>query len=93
MSGSTCRPSASRRGKPFKPDARTAALLSDAAHTAGAMARSLSFASRERDTYYYDDRKWQFVGDVPYDFVKGRHRPGRPSRLCLLHGVGATRRP
>ena len=23
-----------------------------------------------RDTYYYDDRKWQYVGDVPYNFLK-----------------------
>ena len=34
------------------------------------MARANSFASPDPDTYYYEDRKWQYVGDVPYDFVK-----------------------
>ena len=37
---------------------------------AAAMARANSFASRDRDTFYYDDRHWQYVGDVPYTFVK-----------------------
>ena len=35
------------------------------------MARANSFASPVPDTYYYKDRKWQFVGDVPYNFLKG----------------------
>ena len=34
------------------------------------MARANSFASRDPDTYYYKDRKWQYVGDVPYNFLK-----------------------
>ena len=58
------------KGKPFKPDAKAKALLSEAARTAAAMARANSFASRDPDTYYYKDRKWQYVGDVPYTFVK-----------------------
>ena len=59
------------KGKPFNPDAKTKALLSEAARVAGAMARANSFASRDPDTYYYKDRKWQYVGDVPYNFLKG----------------------
>ncbi len=58
------------KGKPFNPDAKTKALLSDAARTASAIARSISFASPQADTYFYDDRKWQYIGDVPYDFMK-----------------------
>lgn len=58
------------KGKPFNPDAKTRALLSDAARTGGAMARAISFASPIPDTYYYADRKWQYVGDVPYTFMK-----------------------
>ena len=34
------------------------------------MARANSFASPDPDTYYYKYRKWQFVGDVPYNFLK-----------------------
>ena len=58
------------KGKPFNPDAKTRALLSEAAHAAAAMARANSFASPDPDTYYYEDRKWQYVGDVPYNFMK-----------------------
>ncbi len=58
------------RGKPFNPDPKTRALLSEAARVGSAMARANSFASPIPDTYFYEDRKWQFVGDVPYDFIK-----------------------
>ncbi len=52
------------KGKPFNPDPNTKTLLSDAARTGGAMARAICFASPIPDTYYYPDRKWQYVGDV-----------------------------
>ena len=58
------------KSKPFNPGPKTRALLSDAARTAGAMARAIAFASPIPDTYYYADRKWQYVGDVPYNLVK-----------------------
>ena len=58
------------KGRPFNPDAKTKELLSEAARTGSAMARAVSFDSPIADTYYYDDRKWQFIGDVPYDFIK-----------------------
>ena len=58
------------KGKPFNPDAKTRAMLGEAARTGSAFARANSYASPIRDTYFYEDRKWQYVGDVPYDFVK-----------------------
>jgi hypothetical protein len=58
------------KGKPFSPDAKDKALLSDAAWVGAAMARANSFASRDRGTYYYDDRQWQYVGDVPYTWLQ-----------------------
>jgi hypothetical protein len=58
------------KGKPFNLDPKTRKLLSEAAHSAAAMARANTFASRDSATYYYKDRKWQYVGDVPYTFVK-----------------------
>ena len=66
----TCRPSASRRTSRSIPTRRSKALLAEAARAGAAMARANSFASRDADTYYYPDRKWQFVGDVPYNFMK-----------------------
>lgn len=58
------------KGKPFAPDAKARGLLGEAARTASAFARANSFASPDADTYFYKDRKWQFIGDIPYDFVK-----------------------
>jgi hypothetical protein len=58
------------KGKPFNPDERMKALLSQVARTGSAMARVNSFASPIRSTYYYDDRNWQFVGDIPYTFMR-----------------------
>ena len=34
------------------------------------MARANSFASSDPDTFFYKDRKWQYIGNVPYDFNK-----------------------
>jgi len=58
------------KGKAFNPDAKAKALLSEAARAAAAMARANTYASTDSDTYYYKDRKWQYVGDVPYNFIK-----------------------
>ena len=58
------------KGKPFDPDSKTRTLLSDAARAGSAMARATAFASPDADTYYYKDHQWQYVGDVPYTFVK-----------------------
>jgi len=57
-------------GKPFAPDAQQKALLNDAARVGAAMARANSFASTDRRTFFYPDRQWQYVGDVPWDFMK-----------------------
>jgi hypothetical protein len=56
-------------GKPFSPDAKAKAQLSEAARAGAAMARANSFASRDRGTYFYDDRQWQFIGTVPYTWL------------------------
>ena len=58
------------KGKPFNPDAKSKALLAEAARAGAAMARANSFASRDPDTYYYPDHKWQYVGEVPYTWLK-----------------------
>ena len=67
---STCRPSASRRESRSTPMPRPGRCFR---RPRGSEARwRAPTASRRRlpDTYYYKDRKWQFVGDVPYNFMK-----------------------
>lgn len=58
------------KGKPFNPTGKDKEILSEAARVAAAMARANSFASPDRGTYYYDDRQWQYVGDIPYTWMR-----------------------
>jgi hypothetical protein len=57
-------------GKPFEPDDQRRHLLAEAARFAAAVARANTFASRDPETYFYDDRQWQAVTDVPYTFER-----------------------
>jgi hypothetical protein len=58
------------KGKPFAPDARARALLSEAARAAAAIARANCFASSDPATFYYADRHWQGISGVPYTFMR-----------------------
>ena len=57
------------KGKPFNPDAKTRALLSEAARIGGAMARANTFGPPPGG-YYYPNRKWQGVSGASYTFVQ-----------------------
>ena len=52
------------KGKPFAPDARMKAILTEAAGVANATARALAYRSRLQDAYFYPDSAWctPFVG-------------------------------
>ena len=59
------------KGKPFNPDERTKALLSEAATIGGAIARANTYASPSKDVFYYPDRKWQQMGGgLSYTFIR-----------------------
>lgn len=59
------------KGKPFSPDDRTKALLSEAARIGGAIARANTYASPSPDVFYYSGRKWQGASsDIPYTFMR-----------------------
>ncbi len=62
------------KGKPFNPDANAmdVALRSRPSRRRDGAANS--FASPVADTYYYNDRKWQYVGDVPWIDPEGYRR-------------------
>ena len=57
------------RGQTFAPTPEWAEQLESAAHAGAAFARAIAFASDDPDTYFYPDRQWQGVGNVPYTFV------------------------
>ena len=59
------------KGKPFDPDEKTKALLSEAARLGGAMGRANTYASASPGVFYYPDRKWQHVPDgMTYTFTR-----------------------
>jgi hypothetical protein len=48
-----------RKDKPFAPDARMKAILTESVAVANATARALAFQTRDREAYYYDGSKWK----------------------------------
>jgi hypothetical protein len=53
-----------RKDKPFAPDARMKAILTDSVAVANATARAIAFQTRDPEAYYYEESKWKaaFVG-------------------------------
>jgi hypothetical protein len=49
------------KGKSFKPDAARRKVLAEAARSAGAIARTNSFASDDPDRLAYPDRRWEWA--------------------------------
>lgn len=56
-----------KKGQPFKPDARLKKILTDAAAVANATVRAISYSSRDKEIYFYDDRQWNSP------FARGSH--------------------
>ena len=61
------------KGKPFAPDERMKKILTEAALVGDATARSISFYSKDRRFFYYDDSHWQlpFVGGYKFESQPG----------------------
>ena len=53
-----------RKDKPFAPDTRMKAILTESVAVANATARALSFRTRDPEAYYYEKSQWKaaFVG-------------------------------
>ena len=48
-----------RKGKPFAPDARMKAILTDAVAVANGTARAIAFDTRDAGAYYYPNSQWK----------------------------------
>ncbi|MES2127471.1 MAG: DUF1254 domain-containing protein [Pseudomonadota bacterium] len=59
------------KGKPFAPDARLRKILAEAAVVGAATARAQSYATRDREAYFYPGSQWRtpFIGNS-YSFTK-----------------------
>ena len=72
-----------KKGKPFAPDARMKAILTDAAAVANATSRAIVFASRDPLTKYYPDRQWT----TTFTYKKPRIRRWRRTDAGCAHHV------
>ena len=62
------------KGKPFRPDARQAAILGEAATVGEAMARAMTYAKRQAAAIVYPGRQWKWPS------CSGPTRRPRPHR-------------
>ena len=80
-----------KKGKPFAPDARMKATLTDAVAVANATARAIVFAPRDERVKFYPDRQWGtgFVGGS-YAFLNNGERMLDARTLFHYYATGIT---
>ena len=80
-----------KKGKPFAPDARMKAILTDAVAVGNAAARAIVFASRDPRTKLYPDRQWTmgWIGGS-YQFADGAERMRDARTLFHYYATGIT---
>ena len=79
------------KGKAFNPDARMKKILTNAMAIANATARTISFAPRDENAYYFNDRQWYagFIGN-DYQWLNGDGMSGRNLDARTLYYYLAT---
>ena len=62
-----------QKGKPFNPDDRMKAILTDAANIGATTAHTLAFKMRETDAFFYPDSQWRlpFFGGYQFEVSPG----------------------
>jgi hypothetical protein len=80
-----------QKGKPFAPDERMKAILVDAVAVGNATARAITFATRDREAFFFPDRQWKtgFVGGS-YEFMDNGARRLDARTLFHYYATGIT---
>jgi hypothetical protein len=62
-----------QKGTPFAPDARMKKILTEAATVADATARAIGYRMRQKQAYFFDNRKWMrpFIGGYKFQWQPG----------------------
>lgn len=62
-----------KKGEPFAPDARMRKILTEAAAVGDATGRALSYRTREKSAFFFDDRQWKrpFIGGYKFESQPG----------------------
>ena len=81
-----------KKGKPFAPDARMKAILTDAVAVGNATARAMTFAPRDPRQRFFTDRQWNtgFLGG--YDVLGWRRTHAGWREPCSITTRPASRR-
>ena len=79
------------KGKPFAPDARMRAILTDAAAVGNATARTIVFATRDQASQLFEDSAWKtgFIGGS-HEFLREGVRLLDPRTLFFYYATGIT---
>ena len=79
-----------KKGKPFAPDARMKAILTDAVAVGNATARAVTFAPRDPRQRFFTDRQWNtgFLGG--YTFSDGGERILDGRTVFHYYATGVT---
>jgi hypothetical protein len=80
-----------KKDKPFAPDERMKAILTDAVAVGNATARAIVFAPRDERVKFYPDRQWgtAFIGGA-YDFLNNGERMLDARTLFHYYATGIT---
>lgn len=78
------------KGKPFKPDRRMQKIYDDATKIGDAIGRSILYAPRDKDAYFYPDRQWYtgFLGGS-HQWLKDNGKGGIYLDARILYFYGA----
>ncbi len=80
-----------KKGKPFAPDARMKAILTDAAAVANATSRAMTFASRDPLTRHYPDRQWTTsFTHLNHEFADGGERTLDARTMSFYYFTGLS---
>lgn len=61
------------KGKPFAPDARMKRILTEAATVGDATSRAIAYRMRQKEAYFFDNRRWMrpFIGGYKFQWQPG----------------------
>jgi hypothetical protein len=79
------------KGKPFTPDARMKAILTDAAAVGNATARAIVFRTRDPHAYYHENSSWKtgFIGGS-HEFLRDGVRLLDARTMFFYYATGIT---
>ncbi len=77
-------------GKPFRPDDRMRAILTEAAAVGDATARALTYRYRRQSAFFYEDSAWRTAFEGGYDFEENAIKLLDSTAQFFFYATGTT---